>query len=81
MELHHANARIKDDQIEIVVGSQALDKVQRAVAHVLNLQDAQVPKFYLKIFLNLLFRLQSNALEWGDRSAERPRDQCGSPVS
>ena len=50
LELHHANARLKDDQIEIVVGSQALDKVQRAIAHVLNLRDAQVPKFYLKNF-------------------------------
>ena len=36
MELHHANARLKDEQVEVVVGSQALDKVQRAVAHALN---------------------------------------------
>ena len=49
MELHHANARLKDEQVEVVVGSQALDKVQRAVAHALNLNHAQVSNFLTEL--------------------------------
>ena len=42
METHHASANIEDGQIEINVGSQALDKVQRAVAFCLGIPHAQV---------------------------------------
>ena len=35
MEPHHATAIVQDDQVEINLGSQALDKVQRAVAYAL----------------------------------------------
>ena len=56
MELHHANARLKDEQVEVVVGSQALDKVQRAVAHALNLNHAQVSNFQTELF---------NLTSWG----------------
>ena len=42
METHHASCIIQDDQVEINMGTQALDKVQRGVAYCLGLKHAQV---------------------------------------
>ena len=42
METHFASVVVNDRQVEVDVGSQAIDKVQRAVAKCFNLPHASV---------------------------------------